>query len=140
MDTQKIRRVTVRQLTSMPQPAVPTETFTLVGTLTFVPGSTTSWLFDLGDTTGILRGSLNCMTNRVVEDLEERIRQESNQAEEYDVGPPPWTDARYYRVWGMMTGGVFEALGMRPLSDMNELTMHMLECVYEHCVNKSDKQ
>ena len=126
------RSVTVRKLQSMSHPEVPTETFTLVGTLEFVPGSTTSWLFDMHDSTGVLRISRNCVTTRVIDDVDERIRNESLESTiECDVGLPPWKNGEYHRVYGLMTGHVFEALSIRPIRDMNELTMHVLECVYQ---------
>jgi hypothetical protein len=143
METQSIRSLTIRQLRDTPQPDVPTETLTLVGRLTFVPGSTTSWLFDLDDSTGVLRVSRNRVITRVVDSVEERIKQESNELSnvQYDIGKPSWEDGEYHRVWGMMTAGVFEAVEIRPLQDMNELTMHMLECIYQHCrMNKKDKK
>jgi hypothetical protein len=133
MELLRIRRLTVGQLRSAPD----VDVVMLVGRLTFVPGSRVSWLFDLDDSTGVVRGSRNCVTTRVVDDVEERIRQESNKMLDLDlqIGPPPWKDGQYHCVAGMVSAdGTLEATHIRPLHDMNELTMHLLECIHQHCV------
>lgn len=123
-----MRSMTVHQLKSMNST---TDTITLVGTLRFV-GDTTSWLFDFVDTTGTLRVYRPCVTTRVVDDIEERIKEEMHPHVD-DIGLPPWKNGDYHRVVGVMTDNGFEATHIRPVNDMNEFTMHMLEAIYQHC-------
>jgi hypothetical protein len=132
MDTRPIRSMTIRQLLT-PHANVPTETVMLMGTLKFLPDVFPSWSFELNDSTGRLRVLRICVTTRVVNDVNERLQQESNPGEVvHDVGIPPWEDGKYHHIVGVMTGGVFEAVEIRAVHDMNELTVHMLQCVYQH--------
>lgn len=125
-----MRSMTVHQLKSADST---TDTITLVGTLNFV-GATTSWLFDFVDTTGTLRVYKPCVTIRVVDDVEERIKEEMYlRTHVNDIGLPPWKNGDYHRVVGVMTDNGFEATHIRPVNDMNEFTMHMLEAIYQHC-------
>ena len=75
MENNRVRSLTVRQLSHLPD----VDIVTLVGRIAFVPGSNVSWMFELDDGTGVVRGSRNCVSTRIVDDVEERIKQESNQ-------------------------------------------------------------
>ena len=129
--------VTVRQVLKMKGEDV-SDTMTLIGRLVFKPGGTNSWMFEINDTTGSLSASKVCVTTHVVESVEERIKEESTERLEpaVDIGVPTWEDGAYHRVFGSMNFSVdmFEIEHIQPVVDKNEITMHLLECIYQHCL------
>lgn len=107
-----------------------------------------AWMFCLNDTTGkvvLHKPQLN-VAAIAIETVEERIaREDVEDLDPPTLTPPPWKDNIYMRVIGkvLTTKGPLpevEVTVMQPITDFNELTVHGLQCIYEHCVVVNNKK
>lgn len=144
-----MRSVTVRQLREVDDDGLdgmPLEMVTLIGKMTHRESNISAWCFDINDGTGVVEASKNIVVNRVINSVEERVARESIEhlIVARDCGPPDgWVDDIYYRVVGVFNSKstCIDIDHIRPVTNMNELTMHFIECVYQHAqITKRNKE
>jgi len=134
-----IQSVTLRQVhTAATHPGHGLGLVKVIGQITPLESSPTAWNFDLTDGTQTVRLRKNVIVSHPVPCLEDRILRELDEKlPPLNMPSPPWTNDTYMVVVGNVTETLeIEVCSMRRITDFNELTMHYLECIYQHCALK----
>ena len=91
------------------------------------------WHFQLQDGTGVVDIYEDTLVDRRIENRAERVKCESDEflAREQAPPAPPYVFGTYHMVVGKRLRDGVEPVCIRPMSDMNGLTTHNLECIFQ---------
>lgn len=131
----RVQSVTIRQLQSV-EKVEHDRMFKLIGILEYVSTQQSSWLFQLGDSTGQVDMVKDVIVSRRIESQEERIRREMDEFLEIvsEVPEPKYDYGKYHRIFGNYNPErkLFEVTSIQLVEDFNEITTHNLECIWQH--------
>jgi hypothetical protein len=111
----------------------------MVGRITRLTNDINGWRFALNDATGDMILHVLKIVSCPIESVEERIaREELEDLDPLTMPTPPWGNGVYMDVIGKPRGvgervQEVDVTHMRPITDFNELTLHALQCIHEHC-------
>ena len=122
----------------------PLHTVKLVGRVTYIGSNEarSAWKFILNDSTGVIALLKTHIVTQAILSMEERIaREETEDLEMPPLPRPPWEDDTYMCVLGKLISlEEVNVTNMRPITDFNEVTMHNLQCIFDHCCLTKTKE
>jgi hypothetical protein len=127
----KLRSVTVKQFQEV-QACDGDDLFKFIGVLEFDSCRDSMWHLKLHDGTGVLDVVESVIVDRSIDSQDERIKRESDEFLDRSLAPhPPHNFGHYHRVVGKRVEHGLEPVCIRQMSDMNEITTHNLECIFQ---------
>lgn len=124
--------VTVKQFQALEGDADDDHLYKFIGVLEFDACRDSMWHLKLHDGTGVLDVGENVIVDRRIDDQDERIQRESDEFLDRCLPPhPPHNFGHYHRVVGKRVARGLEPVMIRQIHDMNEITTHQLESIFQ---------